>query len=78
MKKGKVKLTLISPDGDDHYPGKLHTRVHYSLTDDNAVKIVYKATTEAPTIVNLTNHMYFNLAGQVLEVSMSSFPSNLA
>ena len=55
----------MSPDGDENYPGKLRIRIQYSLTEDNAVKIDYKATTEAATIVNLTNHTYFNLAGQV-------------
>ncbi len=60
-----LDLLLISPDGDQGYPGTLRVRVSYTLTDANALRIDYEATTDAPTIVNLTNHSYFNLsAGQ--------------
>jgi aldose 1-epimerase len=52
-----------SPAGDQGYPGTLHARVTYTLSDDNALSIDYSAITDAPTIVNLTQHMYFNLAG---------------
>ncbi len=58
-----VRFTLVSPNGQEGYPGTLHLAVTYTLTDDNALKISYEATTDAPTIVNVTNHTYFNLAG---------------
>lgn len=56
-------LTLNSPDGDNGYPGNMVATVTYTLTSDNAVDIAYTATTDKPTIVNLTNHSYFNLNG---------------
>ena len=59
-----VKLTLVSPDGDQGYPGELTTVVTYTLTNDNTLDMQFIATTDAPTIVNLTQHTYFNLAGQ--------------
>lgn len=59
-----LKLTFTSPDGDQGYPGTLETEVEYLLTDDNAIRMEYHATTDAPTIVNLTNHAYWNLAGE--------------
>lgn len=58
-----VVFTLVSPDGDGGYPGELQARVTYELTDDGALRILYQAEADAPTIVNLTNHAYFNLAG---------------
>lgn len=87
----KVRLTLVSPDGDEGYPGTLTANgvfsggrgpcreyplimeccphppiaVAYELTDANELVIEYSATTDAPTILNLTNHAYFNLAGPV-------------
>ena len=58
-----VRLTHLSPDGDEGYPGNLSVRVTYTVTADDALKIDYTATTDKPTPINLTNHSYFNLAG---------------
>src|SRR5688500_10153371 len=58
-----VQFTYRSPDGDQGYPGNLDTTVVYTLTNDNELKIEYTAQTDKPTIVNLTNHSYFNLGG---------------
>lgn len=59
----RVTLSLDSPDGDGGYPGNLEARVTYELGEDNTLSVTYEATTDSPTIVNLTNHAYFNLAG---------------
>ncbi|SHM16016.1 aldose epimerase family protein [Mucilaginibacter sp. OK098] len=58
-----ITLTYLSKDMEEGYPGNLNCKVTYELTDDNAVKISYEATTDKNTIVNLTNHSYFNLNG---------------
>ncbi len=58
-----LTLTYVSEDGEEGYPGKLTTRVTFRLTENNAVDISYEAETDAPTVLNLTNHSYFNLAG---------------
>jgi aldose 1-epimerase len=65
---GGVELTLISPDGDMGFPGKLTAHVRYTLEGDK-LKIAYSATTDKPTVINLTNHSYFNLGGggQILD-----------
>jgi aldose 1-epimerase len=59
-----VKLTFTSPAGDQGYPGTLSVAVTYTLTSDNGIRMDYRATTDAPTVVNLTNHAYFNLGGE--------------
>ncbi len=59
-----LELRHTSPDGDEGYPGTLDVTVIYRLTDDNALRIEYEAVTDKPTILNLTNHAYFNLAGE--------------
>ncbi len=58
-----LKLEMDSPDGDMNFPGNVTAYVTYTLTDDNAIDIRYEATTDAPTIINMTNHSYFNLSG---------------
>lgn len=58
-----VELSRVSKDGEAGFPGNLDVKVTYTLTDDNAVDIQYEAVTDKPTIVNLTNHSYFNLSG---------------
>ncbi len=59
-----VVFSLESPDGDENYPGNLTARIAYTWNDDNVLKIELGAVADAPTVVNLTNHTYFNLAGE--------------
>ncbi len=58
-----VRFSLLSPDGDQGYPGNLFVTVTFTLSDDNELRIDYRATTDKKTVINLTNHTYFNLAG---------------
>jgi aldose 1-epimerase len=64
VSENTIQLSLHSPDGDMGYPGNLDITVEYELTGDNELAVTYKATTDAPTVVNLTQHTYFNLLGE--------------
>lgn len=59
----RLVLSLTSPDGEEGFPGEVHVRVSYTLSE-GAFQIVYEATTTKPTVINLTNHSYFNLSGE--------------
>ena len=59
-----VELTYLSKDGEEGYPGNLNVKAVYTLSEDNALQLQFTATTDKPTIVNLTQHSYFNLAGK--------------
>ncbi len=58
-----LKLTYLSPDGEEGFPGNLHGTVTYTLTDANDLEVEYGATTDKTTVVNMTQHSYFNLSG---------------
>ncbi|MCL2349800.1 MAG: galactose mutarotase [Planctomycetaceae bacterium] len=76
-----LKLTLVSPDGDENYPGTLHSTVVYTFDNNNVLTIDYTATTDKATPVNLTNHTYFNLSAflsptildEVVEINADHF-----
>lgn len=58
-----VRMTLVSPDGDSGFPGEVHVSVDYTLDEDNSLRIDYHAESDKSTVLNLTNHSYFNLSG---------------
>lgn len=58
-----VVLSIVSPDGDANFPGTVTAQVAFTLTEDNAIDIKYSATTDKKTVINMTNHTYFNLGG---------------
>jgi aldose 1-epimerase len=58
-----LMMSVVSPDGDEGFPGNLTATVFYTLANDNEIRIEYTAVTDKPTVVNLTNHVYFNLRG---------------
>lgn len=64
VKDSELVLNYTSPDGEQGYPGTLKTTVTYRWTEKNALHINYEASTDKPTVINLTNHSYFNLAGE--------------
>lgn len=78
----KIVCERLSPDGEEGYPGNLRVRVTFTLTEGNALRIAYDADTDADTLVNLTNHAYFNLDGggsvleHTLQVSAERFCEN--
>ena len=59
----RLVLSLVSEDGDSGFPGNVCARVAYTLTDDNALDVQYESVTDEPTVINMTNHSYFNLNG---------------
>ena len=63
-RRDQVTFTHVSPDGDQGFPGRLTVSVRYRLNPDNSLRIDYTARTSRPTVVNMTNHSYFNLAGE--------------
>lgn len=79
IEEDKLMLSLYSPDMDEGFPGGLQVYVTYSFSDDCKLRIDYRAVAEADTIVNLTNHVYFNLDGggdikkQILQIAADSF-----
>ncbi len=72
-----VRFSLCSRDGDENYPGNLRATVTYGFSDDNALHILYRANSDAETVINLTNHTYFNLeeatAGTALDHVLQLF-----
>lgn len=64
VENGDLILRYFSPDGEEGYPGNLRVEIRYHLREDNALEICYTAATDAPTVINLSNHCYFHLNGQ--------------
>ena len=64
LSNSKIEFTYHSVDGEEGYPGNMDVTMVYELTDDNSFKVTYSATTDKPTVCNLTHHSYFNLSGE--------------
>ncbi len=64
VQKNAIYFSYLAPDGQDGFPGNLKIHVEYQLTDDDEFKITYSATTDKPTVINLSNHTFFNLKGE--------------
>lgn len=64
VNENTLVFNYVSPDGEQGFPGNLNVKVTYTITDDNSVKMEYEATTDKTTLVNLTNHAFFNLNGE--------------
>jgi aldose 1-epimerase len=77
--QNELVLTRLSPDGEENYPGNLEVKITYILTGDNELRIMYDAAADVDTIVNLTNHSYFNLngGGSVLGHELQIFAGQL-
>jgi aldose 1-epimerase len=71
LNDNQLELVLNSPDGDSNFPGNVVAKVVYTLTEDNAIDIAYEATTDKKTVINMTNHAYFNLNGDPSVNSMN-------
>lgn len=71
LSKQQLALTYLSRDGEAGFPGNIECRVVYTLTDDNAIDIRYEAKTDKATVVNMTNHSYFNLDGNPLKSNLA-------
>lgn len=70
-----VTFTLVSPDGDQGFPGRLEVSAHFELIE-GGVRVTYQATTDAPTVINLTTHPYFRLGGQTIEDHTLTVPAS--
>jgi aldose 1-epimerase len=64
QEKNSVTFSRLSPDGENGFPGEFHVSVRYEFTQDNELKIFYRGISDADTVANMTNHSYFNLAGE--------------
>ncbi len=79
-----LELSFVSPDGEEGFPGNVCVKVTYTVTNENSIKIHYEASTDADTIINLTNHSYFNLNGHnsgkvdghILKINSTYFTPN--
>ena len=76
-----ITMSITSPDGDNGFPGTVKASCTYTLTDDNQIVLSYNATTDKPTVINMTNHSYFNLSGdptsKITEDSLMIFSNQI-